>query len=64
MNLEIISFALALLVGGICFFLVKRTADEFDRWYTGEGQALALRVPVVVSALTVLAAVAVIGLMR
>lgn len=28
-----ISYGLALLVGGICYLLVKHTADEFDRWY-------------------------------
>jgi hypothetical protein len=33
MNLEVLSYILALVLGGLCFYLVKRTADEFDRWY-------------------------------
>jgi hypothetical protein len=28
-----VAYGLALLVGAICFLLVKHTADEFDRWY-------------------------------
>jgi amino acid transporter len=29
----VISYVLALVLGAVCFVLVKRTADEYDRWY-------------------------------
>ncbi len=32
-TLQIISFGLAVFLGLLAFGLVKRTADEFDRWY-------------------------------
>jgi hypothetical protein len=44
MDIQTISFILALVVGGICFALVKHTADEFDRWYEQPVQP-ARRVP-------------------
>ena len=33
MSIEILSYILAIVVGLVCFGLVKHTADEFDRWY-------------------------------
>jgi hypothetical protein len=33
MDIEVISYILALIVGGLSFALVKHTADEYDRWY-------------------------------
>lgn len=33
MDVQLISFILAIVVAGFCFGLVKITADEFDRWY-------------------------------
>lgn len=56
--LSYLSFGLALLVGGICYLLVKHTADEFDRWYD-PSRLRVLRVPaaVVSVALVVLALV-------
>lgn len=33
LTLSYLSFGLALVVGILCYLLVKRTADEFDRWY-------------------------------
>lgn len=52
-----ISYGLALLIGGLCYLLVKRTADEYDRWY--ESPRLVRRLPLaaMVSVLIVLAAV-------
>lgn len=35
LNLTDLSFVLAMLIGVVCFLLVKRTADEFDQWLTG-----------------------------
>ncbi len=57
MDIQLISFCLALVVGALCFGLVKYTADEFDRWYEEPSSRRALRVPaVVVSVIAVLAA--------
>ncbi|HVO42789.1 MAG TPA: hypothetical protein VMT34_09205 [Aggregatilineales bacterium] len=33
MDIHLVSYGLALLVGVITFALVKHTTDEFDRWY-------------------------------
>ena len=35
-TLKIISFLLAVLIGVVAFGLVKRTGDEFDRYYEGD----------------------------
>ena len=35
-TLQIISFVLAVVIGAVAFWLVKHTADEFDRWYEGD----------------------------
>lgn len=35
-TLQIISFLLAVLIGVVAFGLVKRTGDEFDRYYEGD----------------------------
>ncbi len=55
MNLEVLSYSLALVLGGLCFYLVKRTADEFDRWYEqpDESGLRATRVPPAVVGLLV-----------
>lgn len=46
MDLEVISYVLALVLGAVCYILVKRTADEYDRWYEEPRfRAMALRVP-------------------
>ncbi len=59
MDLEVISYVLALVLGAVCFILVKRTADEYDRWYEEPRfRALAVRVPAAaVSFVAILAAV-------
>ena len=41
MDIQMISFVLALVVAGLCFALVKRTADEFDRWYDEQSDTAA-----------------------
>jgi hypothetical protein len=56
MDIQLVSFGLALLVGAITFGLVKHTTDEFDRWYTDdEYRQSALHIP------PVLASVAIVG---
>lgn len=62
MTWSYISFALALLVGGICFLLVKHTADEFDRWYD-PSRLRVLRVPAAVISLIVVV-IAVVSFVR
>ncbi len=58
MDIQLISFVLAVVVGALCFGLVKHTADEFDQWYEGPASRRTLRIPaVVVSLVTVFAAV-------
>jgi hypothetical protein len=44
MDIHVISFVLAIVVGVLCFGLVKHTADEFDRWYEQPTAAVASRV--------------------
>jgi hypothetical protein len=34
MNLTLLAYVLAIALGAVCFTLVKRTADEYDAWYT------------------------------
>ena len=46
MDIQMVSFALALVVGVVCFGLVKHTADEFDRWYTDSTLRPAIRRPI------------------
>ncbi len=47
MTLQIISFALAILLAVLAFGLMKHTADEFDRWYEEEAaRSLVSRIPV------------------
>ncbi len=52
MDIQILSFGLALLVGLVCFGLVRYTADEFDRWYEPP-RHVAIRVPAAISALII-----------
>ena len=64
MDIQTLSFVLALVVGGICFALVKHTADEFDRWYK-EPVRPARRMPAaLISALVVSAAALLLNLTR
>lgn len=54
MNLELLSFGLAVLLGLMAFALVKHTADEFDRWYDAEARPVRrLRLPVALVSLAV-----------
>ncbi|MCC7449367.1 MAG: hypothetical protein IT324_18255 [Anaerolineae bacterium] len=57
MDVQTISFVLALVVGGLCFALVKHTADEFDRWYEEPAQP-ARRVPTALISTLIVSAVA------
>ncbi len=64
MDIQTLSFVLALVVGVVCFALVKHTADEFDRWYE-EPKPLARRIPIaLVSAIIVGAAAFLFNLTR
>jgi hypothetical protein len=55
MDIQIVSFILALVVGFVCFALVRHTADEFDRWYTDSAPRLVSRRPIaVLSAISLL----------
>ena len=60
MDLEVVSYVLALVLGAVCYILVKRTADEYDRWYEEPRiRALAVKVPVAaVSVLVIVVAFA------
>ena len=52
MDIQLISLGLALIVGGLAFLLVKRTTDEFDRWYTDDDyRRTALHIPPVIASL-------------
>jgi hypothetical protein len=62
MDIQLISFALALVVGAVCFGLVKYTADEFDRWYEKPASRGLIRIPaVIVSVVAVFAAVVLVA---
>jgi len=55
MDIQLVSFGLALLVGAITFGLVKLTTDEFDRWYVDdEYRQTALRIPPVVASVAII----------
>ena len=58
MDIQVISFALAIVVGVVCFGLVKYTADEFDRWYDQPGATVTTRVPAVIGTIATFAIVA------
>jgi hypothetical protein len=36
-NLQLVSFGLAILLGVVAFGLMKYTADEYDKWYEQHG---------------------------
>jgi hypothetical protein len=59
MDIQVFSFVLAIVVGLLCFALVKRTADEFDRWYDKAGLLARLQVPATVGVITTFALAAV-----
>jgi heme/copper-type cytochrome/quinol oxidase subunit 2 len=63
MDLEVISYLFALILGVVCYTLVKHTADEYDRWYEQPRfHALALKVPAAaVSVLVVVVAALVLS---
>jgi len=59
MDIQLLSFILAIVVASMCFGLVKFTADEFDRWYDEphiEPIPTAIRVPPAVRILSILLA--------
>jgi hypothetical protein len=57
MDIQMISFVLALVVGVVCFALVKHTADEFDRWYADSASRPVIRRPLtIVSGIAIFAA--------
>ena len=45
MDIKMLSFILALVVGGLCYALVKHTADEFDRWYDEANRRETIYIP-------------------
>ena len=49
-TLQLISFTLAVVIGLAAYWLIKRTTDEFDRWYTGERPRSLLNPPAVLGA--------------
>jgi hypothetical protein len=59
MDIQVISFVLAVVVGVLCFGLVKHTADEFDRWYEEPSLTAKLRVPTLTGIIASFAIVAV-----
>jgi hypothetical protein len=58
MDIQIVSFVLAIIVGVVCFGLVKHTADEFDRWYEEPGTLTRIRVPAILGIIATFAIVA------
>jgi hypothetical protein len=64
MDIQLFSFVFAVVLGIVCFGLVKYTADEFDRWYEGTGEAISLKVPAVVGTLATFLVAAVFLLAR
>lgn len=56
-DIQMISLWLAVVVGALCFWLVKHTADEFDRWYEGKGAVISLRIPAALGMIVVAAIV-------
>jgi hypothetical protein len=64
-DIQLISFCLALAVGTLCFALVKYTSDEFDRWYEDPDSLRVLRVPAaIVSLIVVFAAAALVAVLH
>lgn len=64
MDIQMISFVLALVVAGLCFALVKHTADEFDRWYDEQSDPSLRIPPTVISLLVVCGAALLVSLVR
>ncbi len=64
MDIQTLSFVLALVVGVICFALVKHTADEFDRWYEQPPQPSRRMPTAFISAIVVGAAALLLNLTR
>ena len=60
MDVQLFSFILAIVVAGVCFALVKITADEFDRWYDEPQAKPTVTVPGVTRILGVVLALLVI----
>ena len=64
MDIQLFSFVFAVVLGIVCFGLVKYTADEFDRWYEGSGEKISLKVPASVSKLAAFIVAALFLLVR
>ena len=64
MDIQLFSFIFAIVLGILCFGLVKYTADEFDRWYDGSGEKISLKVPAEVGKLATFIVAALFLLVR
>ena len=66
MDIQLISFILAIVLGIVCYGLVKYTADEFDRWYDEQPAAPAKpRIPIAaISIIAVFASAVIVSLAR
>lgn len=62
-TISYVAYGLALVLGLICFLLVKHTADEFDRWYEMPSAPIrAVRLPLAV--ISLIAAVGILIFVR
>jgi len=61
MDIQLVSFILAMVVASVCFALVKITADEFDRWYDEPQLQAPARIPPAARILGILLALLVIA---
>lgn len=61
LNLTDLSFVLAMLIGVVCFMLVKRTADEFDQWLNVKPLRRVMIPAGVISLIAVVGVLALIG---
>ncbi len=66
MDIQLLSFILAIVLGIVCYGLVKYTADEFDRWYDEQPAAPAKpHISIApISLIAVFAAAAIVALVR
>jgi hypothetical protein len=61
LNLTDLSFILAMLIGVVCFMLVKRTTDEFDQWLVAKPLRRVMIPAGVISLIAVVGVLALIG---
>lgn len=61
-DLTLIAFALAIVLAGITFLLVRHFSDEFERAYTGAPAKRLIRLPLRVIATLIACVVALISL--